>query len=159
MSDGTYAASLAAYRPPNFAADTPLASSGAPKVTLLPESAGAALGTGGLEAEALQQSTFTGTLMQYMRELGGAGASEDEKKSNRVDEVTSLGDTVKSYFQGVNDQIVRSDGQTRDLVSGKTNDVGAVTASVEEADLALDMMLAITKRVTSTYQTIQSITI
>lgn len=158
MSDGTYAASLAAYQPPNFAADTPLARSGAPKVTLLPESAGTDLGAGGMETAALQQSTFTGTLMQYMRDLGGADASEEETKGSRVDEVTSLGDTVKSYFQGVNDQIVRSDQKTRDLVSGKTNDVGAVTASVQEADLALDMMLALTKRVTSTYQTIQNIT-
>jgi flagellar hook-basal body complex protein FliE len=159
MLDTTYAASLAAYRPPNFAADTPVASSGAPKITLLPESVATPLATGGVVTEALQQPSFTGTLMQYMRELGGPDASEEDTKHNRVAQVASVGDTVKSYFQGVSDQIVQSDRQTRDLVSGKTNDVGAVTASVEEADLALDMMLALTKRMTSTYQTIQNITI
>jgi flagellar hook-basal body complex protein FliE len=150
MSDSIAVAS----GPANFVADTPLASrGGAPKITLLPETAE------GQETSALGESAFTGTLNKYMQELSGidpTGAHKTEE-TGKVSS-SSIGEGVKSYFKDVNDKLVSSDQQTRDLLSGKTHDTGAVAASVEEADLSLDMMLAITKRVTSAYQTIQNIT-
>jgi flagellar hook-basal body complex protein FliE len=151
MSD-SYAGSVAAYQPASFVADTPITSrGGAPKITLLPETAE------GQETSALGDSAFTGTLNKYMQELSGVDPTGGEK-ADETSKAPSIGEGVKSYFKDVNDQLVSSDQKTRDLLSGKTHDTGAVAAAVEEADLSLDMMLAITKRVTSAYQTIQNIT-
>lgn len=149
MSDGSYISSLAAYKPATFVPDTPLQTSGAPKITLLPQ------GEGGDDG-ALTQPAFASTLKGYMQELGGVDVAKNDGKSKTV---PSIGDGIKSYFSGVNNQLVDSDHQTRDLLSGKGGDEGKVVSAVEEADLSLDMMLALAKRATSAYQSIENITI
>ena len=153
MSDGSYISSLAAYKPSTFVPDTPLQTSGAPKITLLPQDADADAST------TLAQPAFASTLKGYMQDLGGTDMADDSDHVEKSKNVASIGDGIKSYFSGVNDQLVDSDRQTRDLLSGKTHDDGKVVSAAEEADLSLDMMLALTKRATAAYQSIENITI
>ena len=64
---------------------------------------------------------------------------------------TSFKDTVKAMLDGVNDKVTASDQATRDLASGKTNDVGHVVTSVEEANLAMQFTLAIRNKLLDAY--------
>ena len=63
----------------------------------------------------------------------------------------SFKDTVKAMLDGVNDKVSASDQATRDLASGKTNDVSHLVTSVEEANLAMQFTLAIRNKLLDAY--------
>jgi flagellar hook-basal body complex protein FliE len=67
---------------------------------------------------------------------------------------TSFKDTVKSMLADVNDKIQGSDQATRDLASGKTNDLQKVVTSVEEANLALNFTMAMRSKLLEAYSEI-----
>ena len=64
----------------------------------------------------------------------------------------SFKDTVKSFLGDVNDKVQTSDALSRDLATGKTNDVNKVVTSVEEANLAMQFTLAIRNKLLEAYQ-------
>jgi flagellar hook-basal body complex protein FliE len=66
----------------------------------------------------------------------------------------SFKDTVKELLSSVNDKINVSDQGQRDLASGKTNDLGKVVTSVEEANLALNFTMAMRSKLLEAYQEI-----
>ncbi len=63
----------------------------------------------------------------------------------------SFKDTVKSMLSDVNDKVTQSDQLSRDLATGKTNDVSKVVTSVEEANLAMQFTLAIRNKLLDAY--------
>jgi flagellar hook-basal body complex protein FliE len=63
----------------------------------------------------------------------------------------SFKDTVKAMLSDVNDKINVSDQATRDLASGKTNDLQKVVTSVEEANLALNLTMAMRSKLLEAY--------
>ena len=63
----------------------------------------------------------------------------------------SFKDTVKSFLDDVNDKVSQSDQATRDLASGRTNDVTKVVSSVEEANLSMEFTLAIRNKLLDAY--------
>lgn len=63
----------------------------------------------------------------------------------------SFKDTVKSFLSDVNDKVTSSDQLSRDLASGRTNDVSKVVTSVEEANLAMQFTLAIRNKLLDAY--------
>jgi flagellar hook-basal body complex protein FliE len=67
---------------------------------------------------------------------------------------TSFKDTVKSMLEDVNDKITASDQATRDLSTGKTNDLQKVVTSVEEANLAMNFTMAMRSKLLEAYQEI-----
>ncbi|GAC1572334.1 MAG: hypothetical protein NVS3B7_02970 [Candidatus Elarobacter sp.] len=64
---------------------------------------------------------------------------------------SSFKDTVKSMLADVNDKIQTSDQNSRDLASGKTNDLQKVVTSVEEAGLALNLTMAMRSKLLEAY--------
>lgn len=64
---------------------------------------------------------------------------------------TSFKDTVKSFLADVNDKVTSSDQLSRDLATGRTNDVSKVVTSVEEANLAMQFTLAIRNKLLDAY--------
>ncbi|HEY4439330.1 MAG TPA: flagellar hook-basal body complex protein FliE [Candidatus Elarobacter sp.] len=66
----------------------------------------------------------------------------------------SFKDTVKDLLSGVNDKLNTSDQLQRDLASGKTNDLGKVVTSVEEANLALNYAMAMRQKLLDAYSEI-----
>jgi len=63
-------------------------------------------------------------------------------------------DTLKGMLNDVNDKINVSDQNTRDLASGKTNDLQKVVTSVEEANLALEYTMAMRTKLLDAYSEI-----
>jgi flagellar hook-basal body complex protein FliE len=63
----------------------------------------------------------------------------------------SFKDTVKSFLADVNDKVTSSDQLSRDLATGRTNDVSKVVTSVEEANLAMQFTLAIRNKLLDAY--------
>ena len=74
-----------------------------------------------------------------------------------VSGITSFKDTVKQLLGNVNDSLNTSDQNTRDLASGKTNDVNKVVTSVEEANLALQYTMAIRTKLLEAYTSVQQL--
>lgn len=75
---------------------------------------------------------------QAIPDAGGAGAP-------------SFKDTVKSFLADVNDKVTTSDQLSRDLATGRTNDVSKVVTSVEEANLSMQFTLAIRNKLLQAY--------
>jgi len=71
----------------------------------------------------------------------------------------SFKDTVKKMLSDVNDSMNTSDQNTRDLATGKTNDINKVVTSVEEANLALQYTLAIRSKLMDAYSEIDRISV
>jgi flagellar hook-basal body complex protein FliE len=69
--------------------------------------------------------------------------------------VPSFKDTVKALMSDVNDSLNTSDQNTRDLASGKTNDVNKVITSVEEANLAFSYTMAIRTKLLDAYSEVE----
>jgi len=64
-------------------------------------------------------------------------------------------DTVKDVMSDVNTKMVTADHNAQDLATGRTNDLGKVVTSVEEANLAFQFALAMRTKLLTAYQTIQ----
>ena len=75
---------------------------------------------------------------------GGPGAAD-------AAQTPSFKDTVKELLSGLNDKLNTSDQLQRDLASGKTNDLGKVVTSVEEANLALNYAMAMRQKLLDAY--------
>ena len=78
---------------------------------------------------------------------GGIGALEGASGA-------SFMDTLKAELGDVNGKIVGSDALQRDLATGKTNDLGKVVTSAEEANLALSFTTAMRSKLLEAYQEI-----
>lgn len=65
---------------------------------------------------------------------------------------TSFKDTVKQMLADVNDKLVTSDQNVRDLATGKSNDLQKAVTSVEEANLALQYTMAVRSKLLEAYQ-------
>lgn len=63
----------------------------------------------------------------------------------------SFRDSVKSFLDDTNDKMSTSDQLSRDLASGKTNDLNKVVTSVEEANLAMSFTLAVRNKLMDAY--------
>ncbi len=72
------------------------------------------------------------------------------------DQTTSFADTLKGFLGGVSDKINVSDQNTRDLASGRTNDLGKVVTSVEEANLGLELTTSMQNKLLQAYQQIST---
>jgi flagellar hook-basal body complex protein FliE len=72
-------------------------------------------------------------------------------------EVPTFRDQLYGLIKDVNDKLVESDQNQRDLAMGKTNDLNKVVTSVEEANLALQYTIAIRTKLIDAYQEIARI--
>jgi len=83
----------------------------------------------------------------------------DASAVSAVGGTTSFKDTVKQLLSDVNDSITTSDKNTRDLATGKTNDVNKVVTSVEEANLALQYTMAIRTKLLDAYSEVERMSV
>jgi flagellar hook-basal body complex protein FliE len=98
--------------------------------------------------------------------MGNAGASTNAVTSDpnitgvaAVGGVPSFKDTLQQMLGDVNDKINTSDQKTRDLASGKTNDLNGVVTSVEEANLSLQYTMAIRTKLLTAYNQIAQMSV
>ena len=71
----------------------------------------------------------------------------------------SFKDQVYGLLNDVNERLVSSDQNVRDLAMGKTNDLNKVVTSMEEANLALSYTMAIRQKLLDAYNEVARITI
>lgn len=71
----------------------------------------------------------------------------------------SFKDYLVKQLTDVNDKINISDANTRDLATGATDDIDKVATSVEEANLALQHMMAIRTKLLDAYSEISHLQI
>src|SRR5579872_1195958 len=81
------------------------------------------------------------------------------QKSSESGETPSFKDQVVGLLQDVNDKLVGSDQNVRDLAMGKTNDLDRVVTSVEEANLALQYTIAIRGKLLDAYNEVARISV
>jgi flagellar hook-basal body complex protein FliE len=100
--------------------------------------------------DAAMRSAIPGT---FVPDLGSAGndVQTDAIPGNAAAGAPSFKDTVKSLLADVNDKVASSDQLSRDLATGRTNDVSKVVTSVEEANLAMQFTLAIRNKLLDAY--------
>jgi flagellar hook-basal body complex protein FliE len=66
----------------------------------------------------------------------------------------SFKDTLGKLISDVNDKVLASDQASKDLATGKTNDLQAVVGKVEEANLAANYLLSVRSKLITAYNTI-----
>ena len=96
------------------------------------------------------RSSIAGT---FVPDIGTGG---NDVKTEAIPDVGGTGapsfkDTVKSFLADVNDKVTTSDQLSRDLATGRTNDVSKVITSVEEANLSMQFTLAIRNKLLDAY--------
>lgn len=69
-------------------------------------------------------------------------------------DIPSFKDTVRHFLGDVNEKLVTSDTNTKDLAAGRTNDLTKVVTSVEEANLAMQFTMAMRTKLIEAYQEI-----
>lgn len=82
------------------------------------------------------------------------GIGSDQQQGGTSDGKTFL-DTLKGMVSDVNTKLTTADQNTQDLATGRTNDLGKVVTSVEEANLSLQFALAMRTKLLTAYQQIQ----
>lgn len=100
--------------------------------------------------DAAMRSAIPGTFVPDV------GAGSNDVKTEAIAGAAGVGapsfkDTVKSFLSDVNDKVNTSDQLSRDLATGRTNDVSKVVTSVEEANLAMQFTLAIRNKLLDAY--------
>ncbi|MDP9017698.1 MAG: flagellar hook-basal body complex protein FliE [Candidatus Eremiobacteraeota bacterium] len=71
----------------------------------------------------------------------------------------SFGDTLKGLLHDVSEKVNTSDANSRDLAMGKTNDIGKVVTSVEEANLAMQFTMAVRNKLMESYSEISRMSV
>ncbi len=99
--------------------------------------------------ESAVSKTIPGT---FVPDIGG-GSNDPQTQAipGGGESGLSFKDTVKSMLGNVNDQVNQSDSLSRDLATGRTNDVSKVVTSVEEANLSMEFTLAIRNKLLDAY--------
>jgi flagellar hook-basal body complex protein FliE len=87
----------------------------------------------------------------FVPDIGSAAEPETQAIPGGAVDGASFKDTVKSFLGDVNDKVTQSDELSRDLATGRTNDVSKVVSSVEEANLAMQFTLAIRNKLLDAY--------
>ena len=88
----------------------------------------------------------------FVPDIGSGGADvQTQAIPGGGDSGTSFKDTVKSLLSDVNEKVNQSDSLSRDLATGRTNDVTKVVTSVEEANLSMQFTLAIRNKLLDAY--------
>jgi flagellar hook-basal body complex protein FliE len=72
-------------------------------------------------------------------------------------DVPSFKDTMKSFLEDVNGLQKKADESMQKMAAGEINDVHQVMASVEEANVAFNMMMEIRNKVMDAYQEVMRI--
>jgi flagellar hook-basal body complex protein FliE len=97
----------------------------------------------------------TGTDTPNITEIPGAQPAVQPGDASQ----TSFKDTVKQMLADVNDKMTDAAANSRDLASGKTNDLNKVVTSAEEASLAFSYTMAIRTKLLDAYTEISRITV
>ena len=66
----------------------------------------------------------------------------------------SFKDTLSKMISDVNDKVLASDQASKDLATGKTNDLQAVVGKVEEANLVANYLLSVRSKLITAYNQI-----
>ncbi|HKU66640.1 MAG TPA: flagellar hook-basal body complex protein FliE [Candidatus Baltobacteraceae bacterium] len=100
--------------------------------------------------DAAMRSAIPGT---FVPDIGSSGndVKTEAIPGGAATGAPSFKDTVKSFLSDVNDKVTSSDQLSRDLATGRTNDVSKVVTSVEEANLAMQFTLAIRNKLLEAY--------
>ncbi|HET7814203.1 MAG TPA: flagellar hook-basal body complex protein FliE [Candidatus Baltobacteraceae bacterium] len=87
----------------------------------------------------------------FVPDIGSAAGAPASSPIDGGSNAPSFKDTVKDLLSGVSDKVNQSDQLSRDLATGKTNDVSKVVTSVEEANLAMSFTLAVRNKLLDAY--------
>lgn len=87
----------------------------------------------------------------FVPDMGNSNGSAAQVIPGGSDAGVSFKDTVKGLLSDVNDKVNTSDQLSRDLATGRTNDVSRVVTSVEEANLAMEFTLAVRNKLLDAY--------
>ena len=80
-----------------------------------------------------------------------------QKPASTAGEVPSFKETMKSFLEDVNGLQQKADESIQKMAAGEINDVHQVMASVEEANVAFNMMMEIRNKVMDAYQEVMRI--
>lgn len=100
--------------------------------------------------DAAMRSAIPGTFVPDIGN-GGNDVKTEAIPGGAATGAPSFKDTVKSFLADVNDKVTSSDQLSRDLATGRTNDVNKVITSVEEANLSMQFTLAIRNKLLDAY--------
>lgn len=101
--------------------------------------------------DAAMRSAVPGT---FVPDIGSNDVKTEAIPGGAATGAPSFKDTVKSFLADVNDKVNTSNQLSRDLATGKTNDVSKVVTSVEEANLSMQFTLAIRNKLLDAYREI-----
>lgn len=101
--------------------------------------------------DAAMRSALPGSFVPDIGGSSGDDVATQAIPSGGASGAPSFKDTVKSLLSDVNDKVNSSDQLSRDLATGRTNDVSKVVTSVEEANLAMQFTLAIRNKLLDAY--------
>lgn len=87
---------------------------------------------------------------------GSSGGGAGRATSRGVEGGSSFADTLKGYLKEVGNLEKTAETQVQNLAEGRTADVHQVMLAVEEANLALDMLIQIRNRLLDAYKTLTS---
>jgi flagellar hook-basal body complex protein FliE len=86
----------------------------------------------------------------------GAGGLARGMKSDSTQDGPTFAETLKGYLKEVGDLEKAAEEQIQGLAAGKITDVHQVMLAVEEANLALDLLIQIRNRLLDAYKELSS---
>ena len=95
--------------------------------------------------------------MNNINSIGPVGGPERIKKTAKSqkpspNEGVNFKDTLAGFMRDVNDMQIKADKSIEKMVSGEVNDVHQVMNTVQEANVAFNMMMEIRNKVMDAYK-------
>ncbi|MBN1128321.1 MAG: flagellar hook-basal body complex protein FliE, partial [Chitinispirillaceae bacterium] len=89
-----------------------------------------------------------------IREQGATGKTQGVKTRNNA---PSFAETLQGFLKDVNSMQVKADESIEKMAAGEITDVHQVMSTVEEANVAFNMMMEIRNKVMDAYQEVMRI--
>ena len=69
--------------------------------------------------------------------------------------VKDFGQTIKDFIEAVNDNQIKADKETSDVIQGKSDNLHQAMATMEEARLSFQLMIEIRNKMLESYQRVE----
>jgi len=90
-----------------------------------------------------------------IQDLGNQNKKSTANEIKPDEQVKDFGQTIKDFIEAVNDNQIKADQQTSDVIQGKSDNLHQAMASMEEARLSFQLMIEIRNKMLESYQRIE----
>jgi len=90
-----------------------------------------------------------------IHDIASQNKNSAAKETKPDEQVKDFGQTIKDFIEAVNDNQIKADQETSDVIQGKSDNLHQAMTTMEEARLSFQLMIEIRNKMLESYQRVE----